>query len=89
MTNRQKEIIKDNLKAFTHNFGDIRIEQYMKNEGFYVYYPAQSDDYIQYCENIDYLNGWLYGIVQGCVRGEFKPYRTGVENPKQDDNFNN
>ena len=79
MTTKQKELIKDNLRAFVNNFGDVRIEKEPYGKGFYVYYPATSEDgsYIQYCYNIDYLNGWLYGVVQGCVRGEFKPYRTG------------
>lgn len=79
LTEKQKETIADNLRAFEHNFGECRIEQYCKGEGFYVYYPADmpEGDYIQYCYNIGYLDGWLYGVVQGCVRGEFKPYRTG------------
>ena len=84
MTKREKEIIKDNLYAFTHNFGDVRIEKEDYGPGFYVFYPAESDSYIQFCYDISYLDGWLYGIVQGCVRGEFKEYRTGVEVPKQD-----
>ena len=79
MTKRQKEIIEDNLRAFVHNFGDVRIEKESYGKGFYVFYPATCEEgnYIQYCYDIDYLNGWLYGVVQGCVRGEFKPYRTG------------
>lgn len=94
LTKKQKETIADNLRAFEHNFGECRIEQYMRGEGFYVYYPKErydtegfhvyypkerhnTEDYIQYCYNIAYLDGWLYGCVQGAVRGEFKPYRTG------------
>lgn len=79
LTEKQKETIADNLRAFEHNFGECRIEQYMRGEGFYVFYPADrpEGDYIQYCYNIGYLDGWLYGCVQGAVRGEFKPYRTG------------
>ena len=77
MTAKQKELINDNLRAFTHNFGEVRIEKESYGKGFYVFYPANSDSYIQYCYDINYLNGWLYGVVQGCVRGEFKPYRTG------------
>lgn len=82
MNDRQKKIIEGNLKAFKANFGDIRIESYDKRS-FYVFYPVESDSYMQYCENIDYLNGWLYGVVQGAVRGEFKKYRTGVKTPFQ------
>jgi hypothetical protein len=65
MTNRQKEIIKDNLQAFVTNFGAVRIEKGNYGTGFYVYSPADSEGYVQYCYNIDYLNGWLYGCVQG------------------------
>lgn len=72
MTKKQKEIIMDNLNAFIHNFGDIRIEKGEYGGGFYVFYPANSESWIQYCYNIDYLNGWLYGIVQGFMRKEFK-----------------
>lgn len=72
MTTKQKEIIKDNLRAFTTNFGDVRIVKEEYGKGFYVFYPATSESYIQFCYNIDYLNGWLYGVVQGVVRGEFK-----------------
>lgn len=77
LNKRQKEIIKDNLRAFVNNFGDIRIEDEPLGQGFYAFYPADSESYIQYCYNINYLDGWLYGVVQGAVRGEFKPYRTG------------
>lgn len=72
MTTRQNEIIADNLQAFTTNFGAPRIERADYGSGFYVYYPANSDSYIQYCYDINYLNGWLYGVVQGFMRGEFK-----------------
>lgn len=69
MTNKQKETIKDNLDAFVHNFGNVRIEDYgMPRSGFYVFCPANSEDYVQYCYNIDYLNGWLYGAVQAVHR---------------------
>ena len=71
MTQNQKNIISTNLQAFTHNFGDVRIE-HTSGSGFYVYYPATADSYIQYCENIHYLDGWLYGCVQGFLRREFK-----------------
>lgn len=79
MTARQKEIIADNLRAFEANFGEVKIVDADYGGGFYVYYPTESknDSWIQYCYDIDYLNGWLYGVVQGVVRGEFKPYRNG------------
>ena len=71
MTKRQKEIIRDNLKAFMTNFGNVRIESEAYGKGFYVFSPEDSESYVQYCYNIDYLNGWLYGCVQGahkCVK---------------------
>lgn len=64
MTKRQKEIIEDNLRAFEYNFGKVRIERENYGIGFYVFSPADSGSYVQYCYNIDYLNGWLYGCVQ-------------------------
>mgnify|MGYP004520008187 FL=1 len=71
MTKNQREIIKDNLRAFEANFGKVRIENADYGGGFYVYSPADSESYVQYCYSIDYLNGWLYGCVQGahkCVK---------------------
>lgn len=68
----QAETITDNLRAFTNNFGSPRIEKEDYGSGFYVFYPPESESWIQYCYNIDYLNGWLYGVVQGIHRREFK-----------------
>ena len=67
MTNRQKEIIKDNLNAYIANFGYISIEKADYGKGFYVYTSEErkaSGSWTQFCYNIDYLNGWLYGAVQ-------------------------
>ena len=67
MTNRQKEIIKDNLRAYKHNFGYISIEKEDYGKGFYVFTSPERKEqgsWTQYCYNIDYLNGWLYGCVQ-------------------------
>ena len=69
MNSRQKAIIHDNLNSFIYNFGKVRIENNPPDKGFYVYFPANSESYIQYCYNIDYLNGWLYGAVQAARRG--------------------
>lgn len=75
MKYRQREIIKDNLRAFQANFGDVRIEDADYGGGFYVFYPTESETWIQYCYSIEYLDGWLYGCVQGAIRGEFKQGR--------------
>lgn len=67
MTNKQKEIIKDNLNAYKSNFGYISIEKEDCGKGFYVYTSPERKEqgsYTQYCYSIDYLNGWLYGAVQ-------------------------
>ena len=68
MTERQKNLIEKNLKAFVYNFGSVRIEKENYGKGFYVFYPEDSDSYIQYCYSIEYLDGWLYGCVQGKLR---------------------
>lgn len=72
LTRQQEEVIKTNLAAFITNFGEPRIVRVPYGGGFNVYFPADSTAYIQYCPNINYLNGWLYGCVQGYMRGEFK-----------------
>ena len=66
MTAREKEIIKNNLRAFRNNFGDVRIVK--ENDVFYVYSPVERDTWVQACYNIHYLNGWLYGCVQGALK---------------------
>lgn len=75
MTERQKEIIKDNLRAYKNNFGYICIIAEDYGKGFYVFTSperAEQRSWTQYCYNIDYLNGWLYGAVQA-VNGIMKP----------------
>lgn len=64
--------IRDNLTAFVHNFGFPRLTRADYGRGVYVHFPASNDSWIQYCEDVNYLNGWLYGVVQGVNRGEFK-----------------
>lgn len=68
MTNRQREIIADNMRAFVHNFGPVKIEKEDCGRGFMVYYPADSDTWTYYAPNIDNLDGWLYGAVQAIHR---------------------
>ena len=75
MTKRQQEIINDNLKSYIANFGYIVIEKEECGKGFYVFTDEtrrKSGSWAQYCYNIDYLNGWLYGAVQA-VNGIMKP----------------
>ena len=67
MTKREKEIIKDNLNSYLKNFGYLHIEKADYGNGFYVFTSEErkeSGSWTQFCYNIDYLNGWLYGAVQ-------------------------
>ena len=73
LTTKQKEKINNNLNAFIANFESIRIERADYGGGFFCYVPADNPDYIQYCHNIDYLEGWLYGCVQAVNRKELTP----------------
>lgn len=70
--------LENKIHAFIVNFGDLRIENYTKGGGYYVYYPADKPEgeYIQFCHNLDYLEGWLYGCVQGvrCVRPQMPTF---------------
>lgn len=69
MTKSERKLIEENARAFAANFGPVRIEKEYEGSGYYVY-VGDSDTYIQYCYNIHYLNGWLYGAVQGKLRLE-------------------
>ena len=67
MTEKQKSIIADNLRAYKANFGFIKIEDADYGGGFYVFTSKEREEqgsWTQFCYNIDYLNGWLYGCVQ-------------------------
>lgn len=78
MTNRQKEIISDNLRAFVHNFGEPTIVKEDYGKGFYVFRPGDNpkeNSWVQYCYDINYLNGWLYGCVQAAC-GQIKTKET-------------
>lgn len=67
MTKKQNEIIADNLRAYKANFGYIQTVKADFGGGFYVFTDEErfkGGSYTQFCYNIDYLNGWLYGCVQ-------------------------
>lgn len=67
MTTKEMKIIEDNLRAYRNNFGFIKIEKENCGKGLYVYTSkerVEEGSWTQYCYNIDYLNGWLYGCVQ-------------------------
>lgn len=68
ISKKQKEIINDNLRAYESHFKPLCIKKEDFGKGFYVF-EVGNESYIQYCYNIDYLNGWLYGAVQSkCKR---------------------
>ena len=73
-TLRQMAINKDKLRAYFVNIGYIHIEKADYGKGWYIFKSAEdakNGSYVQFCENIDYLNGWLYGVVQA-VNGIIK-----------------
>ena len=77
MTKREREIIEDNLCAYIANFGYIEIVKADYGRGFYVFTSPErkaEGSWTQYCYNIDYLNGWLYGAVQA-INGIMKSIR--------------
>jgi len=72
-TKKESEKIEGNLKAFLSNFENVFIEKCKVDKKFYIYESqefyntcmANNDPaYIHKCDNVDYLNGWLYGMVQ-------------------------
>ena len=71
LTKKELEEVKNNLNSFIVNFGVPRIVRADYGRGLYVY-MGNSDSYIQYCYNISYFDGWLYGAVQAANRAEFK-----------------
>lgn len=71
LTKKELEEVKNNLNAFIVNFGVPRIKRADYGRGLYVY-MGESESYIQYCHNISYFDGWLYGAVQAANRAEFK-----------------
>jgi hypothetical protein len=63
LTKREQDLIADNLRAYLTHFIPVRIEREDYGKGFYVFQEDQIS-YVQFCYDIHYLNGWLYGAVQ-------------------------
>ncbi len=66
-TSEQLEEVNDNLRAYLANMEYIHIQKADYGKGFYIFKSAEdvkTGHYVQYCYNLDYLNGWLYGVVQ-------------------------
>lgn len=70
LTKKEFETVRDNLNAFIANFGVPRVVRADYGRGLYVY-MGDSGQYIQYCDNINYFDGWLCGAVQAANRKEF------------------
>lgn len=67
MTSKETEVMSKNLNAFEENFGEIILFK-CSTGGFAVFLTQEdfkNNAYVQYCENVHYLSGWLYGVVQG------------------------
>ena len=65
-TDKDLQKIANNLNAFENNFEELILFR-NSDKSIMVYQSMEQyddDSYIQRCENIDYLNGWLYGAVQ-------------------------
>lgn len=67
LNEKELNIIERNLKAFKFNFTDeIKILKF--NRHYYIFKAEeineQYSNYIQVTDNINYINGWLYGAVQ-------------------------
>lgn len=77
LTIREYKAIEANLRAFEHNFGKLYLHKSPYDKGFRIYLTeadAKGGRHIHSCNNIEYLNGWLYGVVQGgIVRYQNKP----------------
>ncbi|MBQ3543508.1 MAG: hypothetical protein IJA34_00725 [Lachnospiraceae bacterium] len=66
LTEPEEEAIKGYLNSFVINFNIEPIILKQKDKSFLIYLSEKAEaknEYIQYCENIHYLRGWLYGCV--------------------------
>lgn len=73
LTQRQLDRIP-NIKAFSVHFPGYTVKTYkaIKGKRYFYIVPIESADpfrdYIQISDNLDYINGWLYGAVQAvCI----------------------
>lgn len=66
ITDKELQKIASNLNAFENNFEELILFR-NSDKSICVYQSMEqyeNYEYIQRCDNIDYLNGWLYGAVQ-------------------------
>ena len=73
-TEDEQKQIQRNLSAFESNFFEPIIHRY--DSGAIEVYTNEdkksSGEYLQYCDTLEYFNGWLYGAVQA-INGMIKP----------------
>ncbi len=67
LNEKEQQIIERNLKAFKFNFTDeIKILKF--NKHYFIFKAEEVDEqysnYIYNSNNIENINGWLYGAVQ-------------------------
>jgi len=63
---KEIEKVQKYLTAFENNFHEIILHKY-DHGSVEVYLNEEAvakGEYVQYCENLDYFNGWLNGAVQ-------------------------
>lgn len=64
LTVKDLKKIEQNLRAFTSNFDtDIRIEKSVYDKQYYVFL-GNDESYKFFADDINSINGWLYGCVQ-------------------------
>lgn len=67
LSKKKQEIIEDNYRAYICNFETPVITPEDFGGGYYVFRNEEEykhGTWVQYCYDINYLNGWLYGAVQ-------------------------
>lgn len=82
LTTEEFNEISRNLNAYLNNFGYLRITKADAVDSYYVFTDENryaEGNWTQFCINISYLDGWLYGAVQA-VNKIMKPMETKGEN---------
>ena len=54
------------MKAFTSNFGPVKIIKNSYDKNYYIYKADETDskNYIDFSKNKDYIEGWLSGAIK-------------------------
>ena len=65
LTEEQLKMIQKNLRAFTRMLGPVWIEKEEDEGEFRIYFPVDRKKHIYSCGDIEAVDGWLHGCVQG------------------------